>query len=257
MAVFSVLYGDRLDRELGSADRTERFTTQRRKDAVNEGQDEFIRLTGAFTEDAEWTMADQDQEFNLATLFPGDKFLRLHTRQPYISMSDLNASVTYIQGKDFPRKDIETLDREEPGWRQASAGRPQCWYVREDVNAIYIGIYPKADIPTGHTWTLNVPAVVYATALSGDSNVPFEGKNVLRVYHQALVHYAAAQLEKLRRNYTVSAAQLDAFLAYVNEYNGDKNKTQSGDRVEFGHNYFGSTHSGMGTYAPDPRRDDV
>jgi hypothetical protein len=42
---FLQLYGDYLDIELGSADRTALFTTARRKDAVNRAQLEFAKQT--------------------------------------------------------------------------------------------------------------------------------------------------------------------------------------------------------------------
>lgn len=254
MSQFSELYGEDLDRELGTADRTQRFTTARRKRAVNQAQDEFIRATECLVVESEFEIVDQEQEFDLATVVPTDKFMRLATRQPFIKI-DNGITVTYFGGKDLPRKDIETLDREEgTGWRSASAGRPLSWYIRDDSEAELLGIYPKAHVLPGETWTLVVPFVSKADPMVQDEDFPFNAKMSLEVYHQALVHYAAAQLEKLRRNYVVSAAQQDAFQAYVNEYIGNRG-SNAGDVVEFARDYFGdaSIRSDKGL---DPRRDD-
>ena len=46
---FLELYGTELDRELGTTDRTQRFTTARRKAAINAGQLEFVRRTECLT----------------------------------------------------------------------------------------------------------------------------------------------------------------------------------------------------------------
>lgn len=252
MSVFSEIYGDDLDREIGSTDRTQRFTTARRKRAVNQGQDEFIKRTGALVVEAEYDIADQESEFNLGAVIAADKFIRFATRQPYIKVVN-GDTTTYYAGRDFPRKDIETLDREFSGWRNASAGRPQSWYLRDDGDEELLGIYPAADVKSGEVWTLVVPYVSKANTLSGDSDIPFNEKMSLEPYHQALVHYAAAQMEKLRRNYQVASAQLDAFLAYVQEYIAF-NKPSDGDHVEFSHNYF-SAASIRQDRDPDPLRD--
>lgn len=253
---FSELYGDYLDRELGTGDRTQRFTTARRKTAVNQGQDEFIRQTGALVIEAEWTLADGDDEVAIDTIIQPNKFMRFASRQPYIKIDD-GTSVRYYRGKDFPRKDLELMDRDEPGWDRSAnrKGRPQSWYLRDDGDAEYFGIYPAAEIQAGYTWTLVIPFVAKADTMTADAAIPFDGKLSLTPYHQALVHYAAAQLEKLRRNYQVSASQLDAFNVYVQEYIGNK-KDPAGDQVSFAHGYFTAASRRGGT-GYDPLRDDV
>lgn len=253
MATFVDLYSTLLDRELGSVDATQRFTTARRKAAINQAVQEWNRLTESYVVEATKAVVDNDQEFDLETIITADAFMKLASRQPYIKIVTASTT-TYIDGKSFARKDIETLDREEPGWRGASASRPRNWYLRDDGTSVFFGMHPKADVLAGETWTLVIPYVAYVADMTADADIPFNSKQSLRVYHQALVHFAAAQLEKLRRNYQVSSAQLDAFLAYVHDYLGAR-KSNAGDQVEFATNYF-SNASIRGDRDPDPLRDD-
>lgn len=248
---FLELYGDALDMELGSADRTNRFTTAKRKLAINEAQTEWIRVTGSFTRTASHGVLADTQEYDLQVLIGDDMFMRLAKRQPYFSMND-GSDTTYLEGDSFQRFYIEDLDRDEPGWRDAPAGQPKGFYIREEGEAFYIGLHPTPNEPVGSTWVLHVPYVAYADDMVDDADVPFEGAMRLRAYHRALVHYAAYLLEKLRRNYSVAQQQHAAFLAWTQEYLGD-NANPAGDRVSYDHNYF-SAAGRSGSDAVDPRR---
>jgi hypothetical protein len=253
MSDFSELYGTDLDRELGSADRTQLFTTVRRKSAVNQGQVEFVRLTECLVSEETEALVDETQEYDLLSIIASNKFMKFATRQPYIKkVVTATSATTYLTGESFKFKPIEDLDRDEEGWRGASSGTPMNWYLRDDGSSVYLGLHPKPNIPSTETWTVIIPYVTYPTALSADADVPFGSRQNLRAYHQALVHYAAAQLEKLRRNYQVSSSQLEAFLAYVHEFIAGR-KPSGGERVSFAHNYFAAA-SVRPARPEDPRR---
>lgn len=253
MSAFSDLYGTDLDRELGSGDRTQLFLTAKRKAAVNQGQAEFVRLTECLVTEETEALVDETQEYNLLSIIASDKFMKFATRQPYIKkVVTATSATTYIMGKSFKYKPIEDLDRDEDGWRNASSGTPTNWYLRDDGAAVYMGLHPKPNIPATETWTLIIPYVPYPTDLSADADVPFNSRQNLRVYHQALVHFAAAQLEKLRRNYQVSSSQLEAFLAYVHEFIAAR-EPNGEEAVSFSHNYFAAA-SIRPTRPEDPYR---
>lgn len=257
MATFSELYGTLLDIELGTADRTQRFTTARRKDAINRGMQEFIRLTGCFTREASTALSDETQEYNLESLISSNTFIRLADQQPYIK-TVISSVTTYIEGKSLQRKDISVLDREDPSWRSATSGTPTHWYMREDANSVFLGLHPKPNIVAGDTWTLFIPYVAKAATMTGDTDIPFAttaagtAKRSLEPYHQALVHYATAQLEKLRRNYQVVGAQMEAFVGYVQDYLAE-HRIRGGDMLYLSHDYFAAAQI-RPERPPDPRR---
>jgi len=260
MAVFSDLYGELLDIELGTADRTQRFTTARRKAAINRGVQHFIRLTSCFVIEHSEALVDEQQEYDLGAVITSDKFFKLADQQPYIKQTTSGGVVTYIDGDSFVRRSVNWLDRHEPGWRNASSGTPQYWYVRETAENVYFGLYPKPNEPSGDTHLLQIPYVAYPADMTADGSIPFattEGgaaKDYLRAYHQALVHYAAAELEKLRKNYQVAGAQFEAFIAYTEDYLASRRPT-GGDQVSFSHSYLGRADNAFGmARAPDWRR---
>jgi len=244
---FVDIYGDSLDTELGSADRTERFTNARRRSAVNFAQREFVRLTDCFEREGEIVLTSTIGEYDLEALLDADTFMRLSDRQPWIKKQTSGGAISYIQGVEFPRKDIQVLDREDPGWRTQSDGTPSSWYLREDAGEVKLGLYPAPEIPAGDTWTLYVPYVAYPADMVSDTDQPFattaggNAKSSLRIYHQALVHRAAAELEKLRRNYGQVKMQMDLFMSFVMNYRQAMRKTD-GDRISMTHSYFGSSN---------------
>jgi hypothetical protein len=71
-----------------------------------------------------------------------------------------------------------------------------------------------------------VPYVAFPAPLSSDTSEPFtvnsSVRTDLRPYHQALVHYAAHSLEKLRRDDQASDRQLQKYQGYVARYLSNK-----------------------------------
>lgn len=240
---FEELYGEALDTELGSADRTERFTTFRRKRAINLGQREFARLTDCFPREAQIDLVSDLREYDLEAVINDEAFLRFTEQQPYLHLTDAGGHLRSITGEEFPRRDIAQLDRETPGWRSNSSGSTPCeWYLREEGGRTFFGLNPMPSIPSGATWLAFVPYSSYPADMILDDDEPFQTdsggnpKTSLRIYHQAIVHRAAAELEKLRRNYPQMKEQLRLFGGMVQDYREKKVPT-GGQRVSFARNY--------------------
>lgn len=246
MATFSQLYGEYLDAELGTADRTQLFTTAKRKDAVNRAQLEFVKQTECFTKDATITLVDDTQEYDLdatGIISAGD-FLWIAMQGAEHTFTDASANVTYTAGDDFRRVDIPELNERESGWRNtAAANRPSSYYVREDGGSVYLGIYPKPEIGASESASVRLPYVAIPPDMSGDSDEPFSAtagstpKKTLRPWHQALVHYAAALLEPLRKNYVGEQRQRQLFAALVADYL-QRQRPKGGHVVRLARRYY-------------------
>jgi hypothetical protein len=233
VAEFSDLYGTDMTSELGSSDTTERFTTVLRKRYVNEGQREFNYQTDCFVKRAAIALIDEQQEYDLEDA-------GVITTEDYIKPAKVSASLrkydgsgsdptdySYSEGPELPFKAEEELNQTRPGWRSASPGVPECWFLRNVGGVTNVGLYPPPDIPAAETWVLLFPYIAEPTDMVDDSDEPYtdEDDDVatrLRPYHKALLHYGAAQLEKLRKNYEAVERQMKAFAAYVAKYKEDQ-----------------------------------
>lgn len=227
---FSQLYGDELTRELGSSDTTQLFTTTRRKAAINAGQLEFVKRTECFVRQASVSLSDDTQEYDLDTLVTDFWFIA----KQGVSIAIVSGStVRYLEGDDLVQTSVERLNTEEPGWRAVTASTPLQWYLRQDGGSFYLGFHPKPSIDT-ETWTAIVPYVVIPTDLTADADVPFtvsgNALQRLRPFHRAIVHFAAYDLEKFRKDQARASAQLQLFEAEVQKFLGSE-KPRGGQRV--------------------------
>jgi len=227
MADFGTLYRDALDTELGSNDSAVLFTTARRKHAVNEGMRQFADLTECVIRQSSVTLSSGAREFNLLStaVLPGSSnagFLRVADQGPAYLVSDSNSNLQTIAGDDFPERDVAWLDAADPGWRSTHCGTPSGWYLRRDAGTLNFGLNRPADISTAQSGELLIPYVVNPSSMSTLTDVPFNFGGVVRTdlspYHAALVHYAAHDLEKLRKDPEASDRQLQKFLGYVQRY---------------------------------------
>lgn len=237
---FSDLYGTVLDTELGTADRSVRFTLALRKQFVNEGQREFNALTSCFVRRAAVAVVDETPEYDLEStgiIAAGDY---LWPSKTSASLKRVGTATAYTEGPDLPYMTEEELNQTRPNWRAESPGVPRCWYLREDGGASYVGLFPAPDIPSGETWTVLWPYVAQPPDLSADADEPFtvssNAKTTLRPYHRALAHYAAAQLEKLRKDVAAVQRQMQAFTGYVARYTGDQ-QPRRGTQIRLAHDY--------------------
>lgn len=247
---FLQLWDDNLDIELASSDTTQLFTTTRRKAAVNAAVLAFVRLTDCVKKYSSITVVDGTGEYDLEAEFTD--FLRLQG-DPSVKIVS-GSTTTYIQGEDLPFKEVDQLDIEDPGWRATDASTPKAWYLRYDGGATYLGLYPPPDISGSDTWTILVPYTPVPTDMSGSTDEPFTfSSNIpirLRPYHQGLVHYAAAQLEPLRKNYSGAQRQMTLFNGFVAAYLEDERRN-GGDQITMARDYYGESRSSR---PMDPRR---
>jgi len=244
MTQFSSLYTGRLDRELGTDDSTELFTTARRKAAVNEGIQEFAKLTDCYQRRSTVSITGGTAEYDLNTtsVIAGGDFARFSKEPVEFHYTDSNGDVTILAGDDLVRRDVEWLDRYEPGWANDTTASsvqqlPVAYYERFDNGARYLGFYPKPCTGSSASAVARVPYVAQPATLTSDTSEPFANRIDLRPYHQGLVHYAAYQVEKLRRDDAASDRQLQRFMGYVQQYLQDLRK-RGGQGLSYATAYF-------------------
>lgn len=236
---FSELYGNQLDYELGTEDRTQRFTTARRKAALNEAQTEWIERTECCIKQVELSVVDGTEEYDLEANVTN--FIRIAEAGPSLKRTD-GTNTWYHEGpKDFPQSDPPLLNRNTPGWRAFPDGVPVQWYLRRHLGLLYFGLTPGPDIPSGETWTLLIPCVVKAADMNADADVPFTvtggtAPTSLSIWHKALVHHAAFLLEKLRKDPQRMKLQAELFESYVSRYLR-QDRPKGGKTVQIAHNY--------------------
>jgi hypothetical protein len=250
MAVFSSLYGNRLDRELGAADSTQLFTTARRKAAINEAQEEFARLTNCLERTSSITITGWTGEYDLnsASVLPGQDFYEFAPRGVVFRYVDASSNVTALSGDDLPRRDPLWLDRYEPGWQVSTWASttvmrqlPTVWYERLNGGARYLGFWPVPSSGSSAAMEALITYQARPAPMTSDTNEPFTVNSSVRLdlrpYHQALPHYAAYQLEKLRRDDMASDRQLQKFLGYVQQYL-QAARRKGGTALTFARSYF-------------------
>lgn len=260
MTVFSSLYGARLDRELATDDSTVLFTTARRKAAINEGQEHFADITECLTRESTIAITGGTREYNLlstAVLATGD-FVRFSKEQVQFRYTDASSYTTVLAGDDLPRRDVEWLNRFRPGWRGSTftsslAQTPTAYYLRADGGNLYLGFDPTPCTGSSASADVIVPYLARPTAMTSDTHEPFTVNSTLRtdlrIYHQALVHYAAHQLEKLRGEWEKSDRQLQTFLGYVTRFLANA-RVKGGRVATYARDYWAVRGRDVGT---DPR----
>ena len=249
MTAFSTLYGRLLDQELGTQDSTVLFTTARRQAAVNDGQREFAELTECLIRVSTVTITGGTGEYDLhsTAVIADQDFVRLAGDQPVeFHYTDASSFTQYLAGEDLPERTVRWLDQYEPGWRDSTtvssgAQTPRVFYQRAAGGSWYLGFYPVPSTGSSASAKALVPYVAWPADLTSDTQEPFTVASGvrydLRPYHQGLVHYAAHQLEKLRRDDQAADRQLQKFLGYVSRYVQALRK-KGGSTLTFARQYF-------------------
>lgn len=236
MSTFVQLYGDELDRELGTADRSQLFTLVRRKAAINAGQREWVKRTECLQRQASVAIVDGTQEYDLETITDFTWIAKQGVSIKIVS----GATTRYIEGDDLEVTSVERLNLEEPGWRSVSAGTPIAVYLRREGGTVNIGFHPAPDVTGVEVWTALVPYVVFPTDMSADADEPFTVTSnaliSLRPFHRALAHFGAYDLEKFRKDQGRSGAQLQLFELEVAKFIGAE-KPKGGQRVRLATDY--------------------
>lgn len=226
-----------MDTELGTADRIQRFTTVLRKRYVNEAARWFNEQTSCFVKRATIALSDDTAEYDLEAsgVISAQDYLWPAKTTASLKRVDASATVTYAEGPGLPYKSEEELNQTRPGWRAESAGVPDCWTFRVDGGSTYLVLVPAPDIPSGDTWTLLWPYVAQPADMSADDDEPYavsgNPRTTLRPYHRGILHYAAALLERLRKDAVREKKQLDLAAGYVAKYQGDQPRRQQSQRI--------------------------
>jgi hypothetical protein len=245
MPTFSQLWQDDLTTELGTSDTSVLFTDARRKHAINQGYRQFADLTECFTKRSSITVGSSAQEFNLnssAVLSGSSGFLRMAGEGPAYITTDTAGNQQILAGEDFPQRTMPYLDSADPGWRSTtSPGQPSGWYLRDNGGQHLLGLDCPADVSTSETAELLVPFVCNPSSMTASTEIPFavstNYRNDLYPYHQALVHYAAHQMEKLRRDDERAEKQMQLFMSYVQRYI-QQHRKKGLNAVRVGRQYF-------------------
>jgi hypothetical protein len=212
--IFSDLYGTELTRELGSSDTSTLFTTARRKAAINAAQLEFVKRTECLTRQTSITIVDGTQEYDLDAIANAD-FGWISPQGPSIAITS-GTTVRYLEGDDLEETSVERLNVEEPGWRGSERGHADA----SSTCGAMAARSTSASIPSR---TLRHGHLGAARALRGGPGgsergrgravhgLEQSGQGSLRFWHRALVHFAAYDLEKFRKDINAGAAQLQLF----------------------------------------------
>ena len=236
---FATLYGTALDAELGTDD-TNLFTTVKRKAAINNAQRWFVTQTECLIRTGSFSVSDGTSENDHeAQIIAGD-FIKLAQKfSPEIWIAESGQDTVHYAGDTFPRRDVDWLNRHELGWRNQE-GYPCSWYLRAEGGTMLFGIYPTPDVQSGETWTAKVPYVAEPADMSADGDLPFTVSSnaliALEPWHDALVYYAASELEKLRKGTERSVFLFQRATQRVQDYL-DKQRMPGGKAVRLARNY--------------------
>lgn len=266
MTQFSTLYGALLTRELANADSTQLFTTARRQQAINDGQEEWNELTDCLVRVSTIAITGDggtfEYDLNSTANIPGGDFVRLVGQPVEFWYTDASSRTSYTAGDDLPRRDVAWLNRYEPGWRDSTGSSlgmqlPILYYLRQAGPALFLGFYPVPSTGSSASAKAIVPYLARPAELTSDTQEPFVVNSSyrldLRPYHQALVHYAAHQLEKFRQDDAAADRQLQQFLAYVTRYLQNLRRL-GGRSITLSRTYFRRAGSLLTERRPDPYR---
>lgn len=265
MPVFSSLYTTYLTQELGTDDSTTLFTDARRKKGVKDGIAQFADLTECLARIVNITVTSTSAEYDLNAIANGD-FSRIAANQSIVFFyDDAAGNRTILAGRDdLPMRTMAWLDNYEPGWRSTSITvsttsvqvLPHATYFRPAGGALFLGFTPAPSSGSSATMTAQVPYVPFlpSSAVSTSSEpwtINSSARLDLRPYFMAPVHYAAHNLEKLRRDDAASDRQLQKFLGYVQRY-VQAARQKGGTSLSYARSYFRRSVGG-GDRGADPR----
>ena len=248
---FLDLYGEAVSHELGSEDVAQLFTTQRRKNAVNRAAKEFQRLTHlVLSREVSVPLVTGTARYDLDAATT-DRFISFN-RTP-MRLERTRAGV--VSATEVPQKTPAWLDVHQEGWRDlGNKGAPQ--YVALDgVNGVnWLQVTPNVQVDGAETWALVVPFNANAGNMGSDTDEPFDGRPDVEPFHWALAHFAAAILERLRKDADAEKTQIAKFGAYVEDWNASRKPRGQRRQVSFQRNYYGESSRTRGAIVQgDPR----
>ena len=241
-----------LDHELGTDDSTRLFLTGRRQRALNTAQLHFCDLTECAIRQSTISASNGVREYNLLSTVnvPSGDYLRLAKQGPeywlITSGGASSNSTRFIAGDLLPRREIQWLNQYDLGWRASTGADPYAYYERMDGGQRFFGLTPPPRIGSSETGRIILPYVAKPSSMTVSTDVPFTfgstTRNDLEPYHQALVHYAASELEKLRLNAEGVQVQMQLFLGYVERF-FRLMAPKGGQQIRLWRNYFTEVRS--------------
>jgi hypothetical protein len=251
---FESLYTSELHIVLNS-DQTHLYTTERRKQAINDAQVEFADLTECLIRQSSIACSCNTAEYALLSsgvLSGSTDYVRLAKQGVEYLHTDSNDVVTHLAGPDdFPERPIQWMSKADPGWRTSTSvtKTPRGYYLRPDGGNLYIGLYDRPKVGSSETAVIRVPYVALPAAMTSTGDVPFSVGGTVRtdltLYHRALPHYAAYKLLPLTGDEQGSNAQLQKFLGYVARYS-QAQRPRGGQSIMMARDYRGEARGGRG-----------
>lgn len=222
------------------------------------GVQRFAELTECYKKQSTVTITGGTGEYDLnsSLVIPGEDFVRFAKEQVEFHYRDASSNHTVLTGDDLPMRDVPWLNRYEPSWQTSTVASsvsqmPSFYYEREAGGARYLGFTPTPSTGSSASAYAIVPYVARPAPMTSDTNEPYQVgalvRRDLRDYHQAAVHYAAHQLEKLRKDREASNGQLQLFMGYVQTWFQNSRK-KGGLSLTMARNYFKTQAT-----AKDPR----
>lgn len=247
---FLELYGEAVSHELGSEDQIQLFTIARRKNAVNRAAREFSRLTKlSIPRELSIALVGGTARYNLDTLTVG-RFIAFN-RTP-IRFVVTTGSAT--QATELVLRNTAWMDVQSPGWRDSTATGAPVNAVHDPVMGVNnLQVTPVPAIPGGQTWALLVPYQGSAGNMTADTDLPFDGLPDIEPYHWALAHFAAAILERLRKDTDAEKGQIAKFGAYIDDFNASRMSKQQHKRALQQRDYLRQGHRSGILVQGDPR----
>lgn len=265
--IFEQLTKSELSIQLNNSDTSVLFTSTRRQQAINDAQEEFADLTECLIRQSTITCSCNTAEYMLLSsgvLGGSTDYSRLAKQgveyHHVSSHGGSSARTRTVSGDDFPRRDIEWLNRFEPHWRESTTPTelPTGYYLRADGGNVYLGLKDKPDIGSSETGKVLVPYVARPAPMTSSSAEPFTVNSTvrtdLRVYHRALTHYAAYKLLPLIGDLPGANQQLQTFLGYVTRYT-QAQRPKGGQHVTLARSYFQESRRGGQSADLSVRRD--
>ncbi len=253
--------------QLNNSDTSVLFTGARRQQAINDAAEEFADLTECLIRQSTVACSCNVSEYMLLSsgvLGGSTDFTRLAKQgvEYHHVSSGASGRTRTVAGDEFPRRDIEWLNRAEPGWRESTTPceLPTGYYLRADGGNQLIGLHQPPDIGSSETGKLLIPYVARPAPMASTGDEPFtvnsSVRTDLRIYHHALPHYAAYKLLPLIGDMQGANAQLQTFLGYVTRY-AQNQKPRGGQHVTLARSYYRESRrmgvSRDASIANDPR----
>ena len=190
---------------------TQGYTDAQMDSELNEGQLEITYLTDCLPTEADFNTTTSET-YALSTI--ASDFLKID-REGGLQIKTLNSNAEFDR---MTYRSMEDLDILYPGWRNQDASAPHSYFLRGG----NVHIYPKFEVVTlgGRLYYIQKP-----TAMSDNSDNPFENRSYLEQFHKVIVLYAAMVLLQGIKMYSnaqaIEALYSDRILAMKNYIKGD------------------------------------